>query len=296
MGIGLLGVLAFFGTWYARQVVSLTNQAGRAGDARRAKDITTLSGLKTNPGLPRPSASPPPAAPANRMAVAPATMQVGDLAVGVYSVRLGPIQVDNTRQIPGDYVTFRLRITNRSGSPYQYKSWSQQTTGVVLSDALKNYYNRVMIEDPPVKEQVIQPGQTISDLIAFEPPLKQFGYWELYLPSPEHIPFAIRIPSVLVERPASPTAAAGGAAPSAEKAAPPPAPPPAPARPENNPQTRSRVLADYRTGSASIERKARGMGFDRGRKFRQEGAEKLIDEIAERYELNSIQVRAILGK
>jgi hypothetical protein len=294
MGIGLLGAFVLFCTWYARQVVSLTNRAARVGDARRSRDLTKLADLRTKPGNPSPT--PATAASARRMTIAPATMQVGELAVGVASVRLGPIQVDDQRQIPGDHVSFKLRVTNLSRSPFHYRSWSQQTTGVILNDSLKNYYNRVLIEDPPVTEGWIQPGQTISDLIAFEPPLKQFGYWELHLPSPEHIPYAFRIPSHLAERATAPTAPAGVAAAPAGEAVPRQAPAPAPIRPENDPQTRSRVLADYRNGAASIERRARGMGFDRGRKFRLEGAEKLIEEIAERYELSSTQVRAILGK
>jgi hypothetical protein len=164
---------------------------------------------------------------------------------------------------------------------------------VTIHDQNRNYYNRVFIENPPIVEQTIPPGETINDIIVFEQPLKLFGYLDLDLPSHAYVPYVFRIPSSLVEQRAE-----------APKPAPPPAPkvqqPPPPVEPPYDPekdlQLRAKVLADYRSGTAAIERKAKGMGFDRGRKYKLTAYENLIEEIASNYNLTADQVRRMIRR
>lgn len=59
---------------------------------------------------------------------------------------------------------------------------------------------------------------------------------------------------------------------------------------------RSTISWFSRRGVASIKRRINGMGFDRGRKFRITGYEKLYAEIAERYNLTDGQVMRIVGR
>jgi hypothetical protein len=214
------------------------------------------------------------------------------LAVGVSAARIGAIQLNGTRFIPGEYLTLQLRVTNVSNKPFDYKSWSQRKTGIIIHDRNWNYYNRVIIEDPPIVEQTILPGQTIVDMIVFEAPLKLFGYLALDLPSHTYIPYRFYIEGAFVESvqlPKPPQIA--------EKVPPPPAPPPLVVYdPEADPQVRSRVVADFRRGAGGIERRINGMGFDRGRKFRITGYDDLIEELAANYNLTGDQVRRIVGR
>jgi hypothetical protein len=187
-----------------------------------------------------------------------------------------------------------LRITNLSSrQPFNYKSWSQRKTGVTISDQNRNYYNRVLLENPPIVEQTIAPGETINDYVVFEPPMRAFGYLDLDLPSHAYIPYLFRIPFMMAERVEAPKPVAVPE----KRAQPAPAPPPQPPfDPETDPQIRSKVISDYRSGSSAIERKARGMGFDRGRKYKIEAYEKLLDEIGNTYNLTVDQVRRIVRR
>jgi hypothetical protein len=66
--------------------------------------------------------------------------------------------------------------------------------------------------------------------------------------------------------------------------------------PEQDPQVRAAILADYREAPRQIERKARVMGFDRGRRFRRGSYDALPARLAEAYGLSENQVRRIIGR
>jgi hypothetical protein len=281
-------MLLLFFNWYAHQVASLTKHADSAAEIR-ARRINSFA--KPKP-IAKASSTPPPDDGRIR---APATKQIEDLAVGVSAARIGPIQFKDNRYLSGEYLTLTLRITNLGRRPFDYKSWSQRKIGVMLRDQNRNYYNRIMIEDPPIVEQSILPGQTIVDVIAFEPPLKLFGYLELDLPSHIYISYLFNIPGMLIERGESPKP------PQIRENTPPPPTPPVPPTqvyydPEADPQIRSRVIADYRNDAKVIERKVNGMGFDHGRKFKLLSYDKLIDELAAKYNLTADQIRRIVNR
>jgi hypothetical protein len=297
IGLGaicLVGMIALFFNWYASQVASLSSRADRAGDARRKSlDPKNIMKGPAGPQKRAGTSSPPPQASPGAIAgsgrvIAPTTKRIEDLVVGVEAAKVGPILLKNNRYVPGPYVTLHLRVTNLSDAPYNYKSWSQQTKGILLCDQNRNYYNRVMIDEPPIVEQTILPGNTINDIIAFEPPLKLYGYLDLDLPArPYQTYYLFRISSGMVEIVADPK-------PQVQKAPPPPvAPPPPPFNPENDPQLRIKVRGEYNSGVASIERKARGMGFDRARKYRITAKEQLINDLAETFSLSPSQIRGM---
>jgi len=290
VGIVLAGFGFLFIQWYADQVITLNKHAERAGDARRKKQEAFL----TKP-MAKSKVAPSRVAPsvADGRAMAPATMRIEDMVVGIMAAKLGPIQVKDDRSIPGEFLTLKLRITNLSKRSFEYKSWSQRKTGIILCDQHKNYYNRIMIEDPPIVAQILEPGQTIVDMIAFEPPLKFFGYLDLDLPSHTYVPYVFEIPGGLVERelPKAP--------PPVQAAAPRPptqAPPPAPVTydPELDFKLKAQVVFEYKDGARSIERKINGMGYDRGRKFRLIAYEKLTKDIAESHNLTVDQVKRMI--
>ena len=147
VGIVLAGVGFLFIQWYADQVITLNKHAEREGDARRKKQdgfsTKLMAKSKVAPSRVAPSV-------ADDRVRAPATMRIEDLVVGVMAAKLGPIQVKADRSIPGEFLTLKLRITNLSRRPLEYKSWSQRKTGIILCDQHKNYYNRIMIEEPPI--------------------------------------------------------------------------------------------------------------------------------------------------
>jgi hypothetical protein len=284
----LVGAIALFFNWYASTVVSLTKRADSAGVARNKH--LSVDNLRKSPGetkkgakAPSPSQSAPtftpiPALVTNRI-VAPTTKQIGDMTVGVSATRIGPILLKNNRYIDGKYITFELRITNVSQNPINYQSWSQQTKGIVLCDQYKNYYNRVTITEPPIVEQTILPNTTITDIIAFEAPIRAYGYLDLDLPSARDTLYQFRILAfntelVDVPKPQAPVQ-----------------PDKPPFNPENDFQLRQRVKSDYLAAASGIVRKSKGMGIDRARKYREKAFEELMKELTERYNLTPSQVR-----
>jgi hypothetical protein len=291
MIIGVAGLVLLFFNWYASQVASLSKNAYSAGEARN-KRLNNLANLKSTAKLPTIPKAP---SAAERRAIAPSTQQIEDVAVGVSAARIVAYQLKDNYSISSDSLVLTLRITNLSKSPCNYKSWSEQSTGVLIHDQFKNYYNRRYIENPPIIEQTIGPEQTIVDIVAFEPPPKTFGYLDLDLPSQalglHNLPYTFRIPAALVERAETPKPPITVRAPS------PPIPPaPTYSDPETDPRVRSRVIGDYKAGAAAIERRANGMGFDRGRKFKLTSYEDLIQEIAANHNLKAEQVRRIIGR
>jgi hypothetical protein len=310
IGVGvicLVGLLVLFWNWYASQLASLSKQADKAGLAR--KDSLSLKNLAKAPGAqktplktatpsPGATAAAPGALPDGRVR-APQTKQNDDVVVGVSAARLGPIvfkdSKDATKQrvVDGKYITLELRITNLSRFPFNYKSWSQLKNGILLCDQNRNFYNRVFIDQPPIIEETIPQGQTITDILAFEQPLKNYGYLDLDLPAPNHLQYLFRIYGNLVvdaplpQKPAAPAGTAPGITV--------PAPPVVQNQnPEANLQLRGKVRDDYFSSKSSIERRAKGMGFDRGRSYIRTNLEKLINDLAETYNLTPTQVRRMV--
>src|SRR5262249_17908091 len=78
----------------------------------------------------------------NTATTAPATVQLGDLVVGIASAEMGPLPLQNGRNSP-DALSFKLRITNLSKQPLHYESWSGSSGVIVLKDQGNNFYNRV---------------------------------------------------------------------------------------------------------------------------------------------------------
>jgi hypothetical protein len=56
------------------------------------------------------------------------------------------------------------------------------------------------------------------------------------------------------------------------------------------------VIADYRSEARSIERKAKIMGYDRGRQYRRLAHAALLEKLAKAYGLTEMQVRRIVER
>jgi hypothetical protein len=184
-----------------------------------------------------------------------------------------------------EQLSISLRITNLSTKPATYRSWSRPETLAVLRVQYGNYYNR--IELPVQGEIAINPGETITDTLAFEAPPVNASL-ELDLPvSGTDKSFRFLIPALIVDRfarPASP-ARAQVVVPAQ----------PEPLDPENDRQLRSRIIADYRAGVKEIERRALGMSFDGGQKYRRTGRQKLLEKLSNAHQLRIEQIRRIVG-
>jgi hypothetical protein len=76
----------------------------------------------------------------------------------------------------------------------------------------------------------------------------------------------------------------------------PEATPPAPVPSEQDPSVRAAVQADFRSGPREVERKVRGMGYDRGRQFRRTSADALVTRLAAKYGVAEDQVRRMIGR
>ena len=56
-----------------------------------------------------------------------------------------------------------------------------------------------------------------------------------------------------------------------------------------------RIAIQHRAGIRKIERRAMGMSFDRGNKFRRTGRADLIESLSKKYNLKMDQIRRIVG-
>jgi hypothetical protein len=81
-----------------------------------------------------------------------------------------------------------------------------------------------------------------------------------------------------------------------EPVPPPLSPDPAKVRPGCDPEVRTGVAAEYEEGLRSIERKVKGMGLDRARKFRRTAPDALESQIAEKYGLTVDPVKRMVGR
>ncbi len=70
-------------------------------------------------------------------------------------------------------------------------------------------------------------------------------------------------------------------------------PVPAPYQPEQDPQLRSVILAEYSEAVRAIDRKAKGMAYDRARRHRRTGREEVRFMLAVKHKLNETQARLI---
>ena len=219
--------------------------------------------------------------------VSPATAQIGELVVGVINATVGPVKLMRGKD-NNTYLKLTLRITNNSKRPATYKSWSHQEHVLTLRDNTKNYYNYIKFssDDLPIGSNpfaLIEPGKTISDVLVFESLNNPVAYFELDLPYGGDA-FKFAIPYAFTQRemltmPSLP----------APQVAPPP--PPVAYDPTTDPSLIANLSQEYRAEYRDVERKTKGMGYDRARTFRRQGYGKIVSHLAEKYGLTEEFVR-----
>jgi hypothetical protein len=288
LGASLAVAVLAFVVWYAETVRSLTKTA----DASRADRDVTINAIAGVSKLAPPSAvNPPPTVPIapyrRARTISPSTAQIGDMVVGVAAARVQTF----AQPVRSEQLVLTLRITNLSTKPITYRSWSRPDVAVSLRDQFRNYYNR--IPSASESELRIGPGNTVTDTLMFEAPPEAVEL-ELDLPTPgEGDAFEFRLPMGQVQRTTPSVTPAPAPRPRVQE--PPPRPPPEPYDPEKDERLCSTVRSEYRAGVNHIERRAQGMTFDRGNRFRRTECNTLIKSICDKHSLTVDQVRRIIG-
>lgn len=309
--MGVAGLALLFISWYVRTVQTLTTKADRAA-AHRVAEVE--SGFQK----PKPKQKQTPKETPQQQTglimrqlvverpVAPATVQVGTLVIGVASAEVAPVRIGGNAS-PSRYLTLTLRVTNLADKPVNYTGWQYATGAVLLKDTDRNYYNRIRFApgehpDGCVESAVIQPAETIKDVLVFEPPSVLNRNLELDLPLSEESVFRFVVPLVMmlpraapkgqliVRQPAGTTPAPSSTAPNGAQ---PDGEFPKPS-PTQNPTLRRTIIAEYREQWGQVERRAKGMSYDRGRQFKRTRRTEILDGLSEKYKVTVDDLRSIL--
>jgi hypothetical protein len=208
-----------------------------------------------------------------------------------------------TEPVQGQYLSIKLRITNRGKEPVTFVSWTGPDMGVMFSVEKGGGYNRIPV--PKQEDRSINPNDTIFDILVFEtpPPLKHLEL-DLPLPGGKQI-FRFKIPASFVERsmatistPLAPTAPAANSATKTQDAAKtaPGAAMPTPAYdPENDQKLRTKLNREYLSAARDIKNRSLGMNTNDAARYKRTKGKELVDKLAKKYKLEVDQVRRIVG-
>jgi hypothetical protein len=192
--VGLAALSAFI-WWYVGTIKDLDTAAGAAGEARGAQIAEAALPPSSKKAATKAVTVLVPTSPAQTdRTPAPKTAEINEMVVGISNARLAPSDSGSMRNA----FTLVLRITNTSPRPMKYVTWSNPDVKVVLRDGHGNYYNRI---SKASDEFIIQPGETKTDTLVFEPNPGLTGL-ALDLPlatAPQ--PFKFEIPVGFIERP-----------------------------------------------------------------------------------------------
>lgn len=310
---GIVGLGLLFVGWYVRTVRSLDKTADQGAkhlvdvmENRAHNKPTQRPGTLAKPAqtIATKSKQQAPAA-ASLMAVrpiAPATMQVGDLVVGVSVAEVTPVRI-HKQDSSVEYLALSLRVTNLAQQAVSYRGLQYSDASFVLRDIDRNYYNRVKFfpgefPDDCVEERNIEPGSTITDLVVFEPPNAPYKSLELDLPVSSDSTFRFTIPNSMIRRAVPvagnpPPVAMAPAAAGTPKQADPKAVPAKPAGLDDL-KRRSLILSEYRELWTQTERRAKSMSYDRGRQYKRTRRTEILDSLSEKYKISRDDLRLIL--
>ncbi|MGO9469882.1 MAG: hypothetical protein ACLQIB_45300 [Isosphaeraceae bacterium] len=295
--IMVLGAGVAFIIWYVGQLRVLDRTVVAAADQRSAEMKNLTKAAVGQPartsGAKGAAAAPEPAPLVVPRVIAPAAAQIGDMVVAVQTVRQGK----TTTPVQGDYIVVTLRITNVAKGPVSYVSWSGPDMGVMFRVERGAFYNQVPL--PKQEARSINPNETISDTLVFEPP-PALKHLELDLPAPGgKQSFQFRIPFALVERSVFfAGAAAAAAAPKVQakaKTALAAVPGTGPVDPEKDPEVRNAIHREYQAGARNIKSRSLGMSTNDAATYRRRQGKELLKSIADKHKLDVDQVRRIIG-
>jgi len=302
-GTAVAVAVGAFAFWYYSTVKALTKSADTASAQLTAKykapigapvgaaaaplgaSPTAMPVMKmpsmVGASLPASAGSPAPSPTAPTRTEAPNAVQIGDLNVSLVSGHLGRLN----RAISGEYLSLRVKVTNRSRSPINFASWGRAKVPVILKDKEGNFYSiaRAAGDD----NITIAPGKSYIDTLLFEatPPYTQLdldlpiagtdGAFQFHTPSG----FVVRATVPLEELP--PIA-------EASPAAPPKLPP------EKDPEVRKAIIIEYQDKWAAIVSRAKGQSFNEGNLTRRRGQKALIKQLGDKYKLDEDKVKMIV--
>ncbi|MDR3632272.1 MAG: hypothetical protein P4L84_00470 [Isosphaeraceae bacterium] len=310
--LSIAGLAALFVTWYVDTVRSLTKTADRASKQRVER---LVHGAEQ--GAVKKKSAPVPQALVVR-SFESASMEIDNIVVGVSAAEIGRVRI-NKQESANNYLILRIQITNRSQDTIAYQGWQRSDVAVVLRDVTRKTYERASfspgeLPEGCVEESKIAAGETLRDNLVFEAPSPPYRSLELELPLSETSTFRLAVAdsmiraakpvASLVVRPlpgaASATSAQPAGAPGAslsdafsgkpaqaEKAA---------AKPSRADELalRRTILAEYRELWAQVERRSKGMAYDRGRQYKRSRRTEILNSMSEKYKMPVDDLRGIL--
>jgi hypothetical protein len=280
--------IGFF-IWYGRTVIELDRTAKMAGDLRKENVRGIVNSVVARPA-PRIGVTAPvePKVTTDPRKIAPAAATIGDIVVAVQAMRLGK----NAESGVVECLFITLRITNLSKKPMAYLTWTAPETGVMLRVQNGSYYNQ--IEQPKQEARSVNPNETITDTVVFEPPPPPLRPLDLDLPLPgTDQSFQFRIPVSMLER--DPVAATAS---KAMVKAPPEAmvkAPPRPYDPETDPELRTELQREYLAEAREIKRKSLGKPTNDAERFKRIKYRELLKKLAKNHHPDEDQVKRIIG-
>jgi hypothetical protein len=285
-------VMIFVGfiRWYVGTVISLNKAAEIGAKARaekyanaqkvladRRKPAKNIADVKTDVTTLPVSARKP----------APYVDRIGDWGVSVFDA-----QIVGNNSTDGERLRVRLRISNYSDRTAVCPNWSRPGDKVLLRDQFGNLYNQIY---DPHENRSVPASKSTDDYLSFEAPSMPVGM-ELDLDiGGSDRPFEFSLPIMFIRR--SPPAIAGYSpqkirtpVPASQQTP----PPPVPYDPENDPKFCAEIIVEYNEAIAAMKKRALGMSFDRGVKFRQTEPDRLRKALAKTYKLEGAQIKRIL--
>jgi len=129
----------------------------------------------------------------------PSVYWIGDIRTEVSSVRVDTIEVEdsiwsNKVETSKPYLTIAVKVSNRAENrKAEYKSWMGASVSftrdyAALRDNHGNIYKRIDFGVGRsvvghVEQEALYPGASVSDVLAFEPPIENVKYLRLELPA-----------------------------------------------------------------------------------------------------------------
>jgi hypothetical protein len=256
--------------------------------------------------------------------VAPAALEIAYVVIGIPTAEVGPLVV-NRRETATHYLTLKLRVTNISKEPLAYVGFHAAGARATLRDSSQNHFNFIKFSPSElpkgcIERAVIQPQETISDMLVFENPTTPVGgMGQIYVRFDLDLPlgysmYRFQIPWSLIQRPPL-------IAPSLRTVkAPPPVPPqpvpsrpvpsrpvpsrpvrpqPVPAQPKtqapsNQATTRKQILADYKEKWAQAQRIAKSKSRKTAQEYLRARKQEIISEVAEKFGVTRQDVKGIV--
>ncbi|WP_165227092.1 hypothetical protein [Aquisphaera insulae] len=306
MGVSCLALMGYgFGSWYCDKVVELDNTIVKAAPARGKKldPDAVAKAEKSKKTAPPVADVPPQEDPANVRTLAPGTVMIGKLRVGVAEAMIGSLNLPSGKAI--ECLALTVQVMNEGGTPFAYNGWTDKP-GAILRNKLGYRFNRISLradDSPPGRYGggPIDPNTSATDLIVFDKPkiVKESAAMnspdnelELDLPIGSQA-FKFRIPWTFLK----PTNTVLDTRPRVETQVIVPPPPKEPFNPESDSSIRTAIRREYDSGMRNIRHAMKGMSTNHASEYRREAERDLLTKLVKdysEYKLTRQQITRIL--